>query len=190
MSANAAAPAAPAAPPAAAAAPAAPAPTSALPAAQRPVSPPVTFERLTNALNEPQNWLMVGQNYEVTRNSPLKIINKDNVAQMVPLFAVDLCGWSCTPNKFTPTDRVANGSHPKEEAVSVVADGFLYIEDGLSKVSKIDVRSGTKGTFVWRYDPKITSYRDRKGVALMNSNVYVCAGSARGNARDLNSGAV
>ena len=133
---------------------------------------------------------MVGQNYDVTRNSPLKIITKDNVCQMVPLFAVDLCGWSCTPPKFTPTDRVANGSHPSEEAVSVVADGFLYIEDGLSKVSKIDVRSGTKGTFVWRYDPKITSYRDRKGVALMNSNVYVCAGSARGIALDMNSGEV
>jgi len=134
--------------------------------------------------------LMVGQNYDVTRNSPLKIITKDNVAQMVPLFAVDLCGWSCTPPKFAPTDRVANGSHPSEEAVSVVADGFLYIEDGLSKVSKIDVRSGTKGTFVWRYDPKITSYRDRKGVALMNTNVYVCAGSARGIALDMNSGEV
>jgi len=161
-----------------------------VPAAARPTSPPVTFERLQNALNEPQNWLMVGQNYDVTRNSPLKIITKDNVAQMVPLFAVDLCGWSCTPPKFAPTDRVANGSHPSEEAVSVVADGFLYIEDGLSKVSKIDVRSGTKGTFVGRDDPKITSYRDRKGVALMNTNVYVCAGSARGIALDMNSGEV
>ena len=153
-------------------------------------SPPVTYDRLLNALSEPQNWLMVGENYDVTRNSPLKTINKDNVANMVPLFAVDLCGWSCTPPHFTPTDRVANGSHPKEEAVPLVADGFLYIEDGLSKVSKIDVRSGNKGTFVWRYDPEITSYRDRKGVALMNDKVYVCAGTPRGIALDMNTGEV
>ncbi len=153
-------------------------------------SPPVTFERLLNAMSEPQNWLMVGENYSVTRNSPLKIINKDNVGGMVPLFAVGLCGWDCTPNKFTPTDRVANGSHTKEEAVPLVADGFLYIEDGLSKVSKIDVRSGDKGTFVWRYDPEITSYRDRKGVALMNDRVYVCVGTPRGVALDMNSGEV
>src|SRR4029078_7085586 len=99
--------------------------TSAIPAAQRPTSPPVTFERLTHALAEPQNWLMVCQNYDVTRNSPLKIINKDNVAQMVPLFAVDLCGWSCTPPKFAPTDRVANGDHPEGEAVPCVDVGFL-----------------------------------------------------------------
>jgi alcohol dehydrogenase (cytochrome c) len=150
----------------------------------------VTYERLLAADSEPQNWLMVGQNYNNTRNSALKVINKDNVANMVPLFAVDICGWSCTPNKFTPTDRVASGSHPKEEAVPVVADGFLYIEDGLSKVSKIDVRAGNKGSFVWRYDPKITSYRDRKGVALMNSMVYVCAGQARMIGLDMNSGEV
>jgi alcohol dehydrogenase (cytochrome c) len=158
--------------------------------AAAPQSPPVTYERLLHALDEPQNWLMVGQNYDVTRNSPLKQINQENVGSMVPLFAVDICGWSCTPNNFKPTDRVANGSHTKEEAVPLVADGFLYIEDGLSKVSKIDVRDGHKGTFIWRFDPEITSYRDRKGVALMNDRVYVCAGTPRGIALDMNSGEV
>jgi alcohol dehydrogenase (cytochrome c) len=129
-------------------------------------------------------------NYSNQRNSPLKMITKDNVGSMVPLFAVDICGWSCTPDKFTPTDRQAGGGHPKEEAIPLVADGFLYIEDGLSKVSKIDVSSGDKGTFVWRYDPEITSYRNRKGVALFGDSVYACIGTPRGVKLDINTGEV
>ncbi len=139
----------------------------------------VTWQRLLHADAEPQNWLLVAGNLSGWRHSALSQINTTNANQMVPMFAVDLCGWSCTPNGFTPTGRVASGSHPKEETVPLVADGFVYTEDGLSKVSKIDVRSGRRGTFVWRYDPEITTYRNRKGVALLNDSVYVSTGDVR-----------
>ena len=95
----------------------------------------VSPARLLNADAEPHNWLMVDFNYSQHRNSPLTQINQSNVGDMVPLFAVDLCGWSCTPNGFTPDARAAGGRHPSEQAIPLVADGFLYIEDGLSKVS-------------------------------------------------------
>jgi len=150
----------------------------------------VSPARLLNADAEPHNWLMVDFNYSQHRNSPLTQINQSNVGDMVPLFAVDLCGWSCTPNGFTPDARAAGGRHPSEQAIPLVADGFLYIEDGLSKVSKIDVRSGKKGTFVWRYDPEITSYRNRKGVALLNDKVHVCVGTPRAVALDMMTGDV
>jgi len=40
---------------------------------------------------------------------------------------------------------------------------------------KIDVRSGKRGTIVWRFDPDITIYRDRKGLALMDNKVFISA---------------
>ena len=148
----------------------------------------VSFQRLLNADAEPHNWLMVDGNYSQHRNSGLTQINKTNVSRMQVMFAVDICGWSCTPNLFKPAGRSVGGGHPVEEAIPVVADGFLYIEDGLSKVSKIDVRSGKRGEWVWRYDPKITQYRNRKGVALMDNRVYVCAGEPRAIALDAKTG--
>ena len=150
----------------------------------------VSYQRLLNAEAEPHNWMMVDFNFSLHRNSPLTLINKSNVGDMVPLFAADICGWSCTPRGFTPDARAAGGRHPKEEAIPLVADGFLYIEDGLSKVSKIDVRSGKRGTFVWRFDPGITSYRNRKGVALLNDKVHVCVGTPRAVALDMATGEV
>ena len=86
----------------------------AMPAAGQAVTP----ARLLNADAEPQNWLMVDFNYSQHRNSPLTQINKTNVDRMVPLFAVDLCGWSCTPNGFTPDARAEGGRHPSEQAIS------------------------------------------------------------------------
>ena len=77
----------------------------------------VSFQRLLDADAEPQNWLMVNGNYSNWRHSGLTQINKDNVGRMVPLFAVDICGWSCTPNGFTPDRLRAQGSHPKEETI-------------------------------------------------------------------------
>jgi len=150
----------------------------------------VSFARLMNADAEPQNWLMVDANYSQHRNSALKQINTSNVHEMVPLFAVGICGFICTPRGFVPTDRAEGGRKPGEQAIPLVADGFLYIEDGLSKVSKIDVRSGNRGTFVWRYDPEITSYRNRKGVALLADKVHVCVGTPRAVALDMNTGEV
>ncbi len=148
----------------------------------------VSYQRLLNADAEPHNWLMVDGNYSQHRNSGLTQINKTNVSKMQVMFAVDICGWSCTPNLFKPTGRSAGGGHGKEEAIPLVADGFLYVEDSLSKVSKIDVRSGKRGEWVWRYDPKVTQYRNRKGVALMNDKVYVCAGEPRAIALDAMTG--
>jgi alcohol dehydrogenase (cytochrome c) len=85
---------------------------------------------------------------------------------------------------------MASGGHPAEEAIPLVADGIMYIEDGLSKVSAIDVRSGDGGTFLWRFDPEITSYRNRKGVALFEDAVHSCAGMPRAISLDINTGEV
>jgi alcohol dehydrogenase (cytochrome c) len=54
----------------------------------------------------------------------------------------------------------------------VVDDGFLYVPDGMAKVVKIDVRSGTEGRILWRFDPVTRHIYTTRGVALLDENVY------------------
>src|SRR5258708_4759986 len=54
----------------------------------------VTYERLANPDKEPQNWLMNHRDFGAQRDSPLDMINKQNVKNMRVLFAVALGGTS------------------------------------------------------------------------------------------------
>lgn len=140
---------------------------------------PVTPERLLNADAEAQNWLMVHKNYSNWRYSTLRQINRDNVQNLSLLFTTAIGGWATTPAGFKPDRYAAGGNVPKEEGVPLVEDGFMYVTDGLNKLMKIDVRSGSKGTPVWRFDPVVTSYRTTRGVAMMGNNIYIATGDVR-----------
>ncbi len=83
------------------------------------VAADVTQERLLNAANEPQNWLMVHRDYDNSRHSPLKDINRTNVKDLKPKFIVldrrhgrpaERCAarkkqprWSTTASCMSPT---------------------------------------------------------------------------------------
>ncbi len=149
---------------------------------------PVTYNRLLNADAESQNWLMIHGNYSNWRNSRLAQINKSNVGQLVPKFSVSIGGWITAPNGYVGNMTGSGSGKPKEETIPLVVDGFVYTEDGLSKVMKIDVRSGKRGQIVWRFDPKITIYRNRKGVAVMDDKVFVSTGDMRQIALNANTG--
>ena len=47
----------------------------------------VTAQRLVNAAQEPQNWLMTHHDYDNSRHSALKEINRDTVKNLAPKFA-------------------------------------------------------------------------------------------------------
>src|SRR5215831_2353703 len=83
----------------------------------------VTSERLVNANNEPQNWLMNHRTYDAQRFSPLDVINKSNVKGLKLAYAVAL-----------------GNSSGKEynEATPLAEDGFLYITDSRGMLYKID----------------------------------------------------
>src|SRR5258708_28261845 len=103
------------------------------------IAPPVpaadvTPERLVNANNEPQNWLMNHRTYDGQRFSPLARINKDNVKNLKLAYAVALGGTS--GDEWT-------------EATPLVEDGFMYVVDLWGIVYKIDVRSGDTGRIDW-----------------------------------------
>ncbi len=103
----------------------------------------VTPERLANADAEPQNWLMVHQNYSSHRYSQLDQINTGNVKDLRLAFAVPLGGGE-------PGANVGS-----LEGTPLVNDGFMYVTDPWGTPYKIDVRSGIAGRIMWVADTGI-----------------------------------
>ena len=125
----------------------------------------VSFERLLKADSEPQNWLLYGQNYKNWRYSGLTQVNKTNVQNLKMAFLFSI-----------GRDTKADGA---EEGTPLVEDGFMYVTNTWSKLMKVDVRSGTKGQPVWRFDPKSEFTRSNKGPALLGDNVYITTNDVR-----------
>src|SRR5262245_43858872 len=101
-------------------------------------TPTVGQDRLMNALNEPQNWLMMNGDYGSIRYSKLTEINRSNVKNLRLVWALALGGMQ---------DVGQNG--PESEIHPLVDNGFLYTSDGWGTIYKIDGRSANKGEFVW-----------------------------------------
>ena len=98
----------------------------------------VTADRLINADQEPQNWLMNHRTYDGQRYSPLDRINKANAKDLKLAYAVALGGTSANANL---------------ESTPLAEDGYLYVVDQWGVLYKIDGRSGDLGRILWRMDP-------------------------------------
>src|SRR5271169_6493746 len=98
----------------------------------------VNKDRLLNAQNEPQNWLMMNGDYSATRYSKLSQINRENVKNLRMVWALALGGMQ---------DVGQNG--PENEVNPLIDNGFMYTTDGWGTVYKIDARDPNKGAFVW-----------------------------------------
>src|SRR6266481_4619024 len=98
----------------------------------------VNRDRLINAQNEPQNWLMMNGDYGSTRYSKLTQINRDNVKNLRMVWAMALRGMQ---------DVGQNG--PENEVNPLIDNGFMYTVDGWGTVYKIDARNPDHGEFVW-----------------------------------------
>src|SRR3954465_2483309 len=86
----------------------------------------VNRDRLLNAQNEPQNWLMANGDYGSTRYSKLPKINRDNVRSLRLGVALAVGGMQ---------DVGQNG--PESEIHPLVDNGFLYTSDGWGTIYKI-----------------------------------------------------
>src|SRR5260370_3319637 len=104
----------------------------------------VNKDRLINAQNEPQNWLMMNGDYGSTRYSKLSQINRDNVKNLRMVWALALGGMQ---------DVGQNG--PENELNPLIDNGFMYSSDGWGSIYKIDVRDPSRGQFVWVTDPGV-----------------------------------
>src|SRR6516225_9681393 len=100
-----------------------------LPAAEYKIT--VNRDRLINAQNEPQNWLMMNGDYGSMRYSKLTQINRDNVKNLRLAWAMALGGMQ---------DIGQNG--PENEVNPLIDNGYMYTTDGWGTVYKIDARDG------------------------------------------------
>ena len=123
----------------------------------------VNFDRLINAQNEPQNWLLMNGDYGSTRYSKLTQINRENVGDMRMVWAMALGGMQ---------DTGRNG--PESEVNPLIDNGFMYTTDGWGTIYKIDARNPDYGTFEWIADPGVdhegNTSRSR-GIALWEDKV-------------------
>jgi alcohol dehydrogenase (cytochrome c) len=128
----------------------------------------ITSQRLQNPAAEPQNWLMIHHDYDNSRHSSLKAINRDTVKNLQLKFVFSMGGRS--------TGGTLRG---KEESTPLVEDGFMYVADTWTRVMKFDVRNGANAVPLWRYDPKITRSRTNRGIALYGDKVIVSTNDMR-----------
>src|SRR5437588_1568378 len=98
----------------------------------------VNKDRLLNAQNEPQNWLMMNGDYGATRYSKLSLINRENVKNLRMSWALALGGMQ---------DVGQNG--PENEVNPLIDNGFMYTSDGWGTVYKRDARDPGRGRFAW-----------------------------------------
>jgi alcohol dehydrogenase (cytochrome c) len=124
----------------------------------------VNRDRLLNAQNEPQNWLMMNGDYGATRYSKLAQINRENVKNMRMVWALALGGMQ---------DIGQNG--PENEVNPLIDNGFMYTTDGWGTVYKIDARDPNRGQFVWVTDPGVKhagNFPRTRGLALWEDLVF------------------
>ena len=139
------------------------------------LSAQVSYERIRDAQNEPHNWLTYSGNYSSHRHSSLTEINRDTVADLVPL-------WSYQKNTLH-----------KFETTPIVVDGVMFISEPPSDVTALDTRTGRP---LWKYtrqlpnDIPVCCGWVNRGVAVLGDTVYVGTLDAHLVALDANSGLV
>jgi len=124
----------------------------------------VSQDRLNNAQNEPQNWLLMNGDYGSQRYSKLTQINRDNVKNLRMVWALALGGMQ---------DVGQNG--PENEVNPLIDNGFMYTSDGWGKIYKIDARNPNMGEFVWVADTAVQHQGNAprtRGIAIFEDKVF------------------
>ena len=128
---------------------------------QAPTGPsfsPVTWERLLNAADEPENWLLYSGTLDSQRFSRLDQIHGGNVAELELKWAYQI----------PEIDRA--------ETVPLVVDGVMFITEAPSNVVAVDAKTGRP---YWRYDHelpddlRICCGRNNRGVAILGDTLFM-----------------
>ncbi|MEQ8428062.1 MAG: PQQ-dependent dehydrogenase, methanol/ethanol family [Gammaproteobacteria bacterium] len=137
----------------------------------------VTDDMLLNADKDPNNWLHYGRDYEQTRFSPLRQINKENIGDMVP--------------KWNLSFGVIGAQTSQVTAVN----GRLYVTSSHNKLFALD---GTTGDIIWKYEralpgdlgPKLCCGSVNRGVSVYKDKVFMATLDTHAMAFDNNTGEV
>ena len=147
--------------------------TSSSQASASPVLSPVTWERLLNAADEPQNWLMYSGTLDSQRYRGLEQIHNRNAGALELKWAYQI----------PQLDRA--------ETVPLVVDGVMFITEAPSNVVAVDATTGRQ---YWRYDHplpaalRICCGRNNRGVAILGETLYMSTLDAHLVAIDARSG--
>ncbi len=123
-----------------------------------PAFSPVTWERLVNAADEPENWLMYSGTFDSQRFSRLDQIDTSNVAGLKLVWA----------HHIPQLDR--------NETTPLVVDGVMFITESPSNLTAVDAASGRP---YWRYehelpdDLRVCCGRNNRGVAILDETLYM-----------------
>ena len=135
----------------------------------------VPFQRLVEADAEPHNWFTYSGTYAAERFSRLDQIDRSNVADL-------------------RVEWVYQTSPGLVETTPVVVDGMMFLTEPPSTVTALDARTGRR---LWRWDANVPDStlnigfpRVNRGVAVLDSTVFVGTLDARLVALDAESGVV
>jgi alcohol dehydrogenase (cytochrome c) len=134
---------------------------------------PVTWERLVNAADEPENWLMYSGTLDSKRFSGLDQIHNRNVSRLELKWAYQI----------PQLDRA--------ETTPLVVDGVMFITEAPSNVVAVDATTGRQ---FWRYnhelpdDLRVCCGRNNRGVAILGETLYMSTLDAHLVAIDARSG--
>ncbi len=123
-----------------------------------PAFSPVTWQRLVNAADEPENWMMYSGTLDSQRYSRLDQINTGNVTELE-------MKWSY---QIPVIDRA--------ETVPTVVDGIMFITEAPSNLAAVDAQTGR---VYWRYDHelpddlRICCGRNNRGVAILGETLFM-----------------
>ena len=132
----------------------------------------VGTQRLLDAGQDRDEWLMNGRTYEALRFSPLDQINTGNVGKLVPKWIYQ------------------TGKPATFQSTPLVADGVLYLSEPMSGVTALDARTGRK---IWHHEYKPTTKKlccgpANRGVGLGYGKVFVATVDAHLLALDAKTG--
>ena len=134
---------------------------------------PVTWERLVNAADEPENWLMYSGTFDSQRYSRLDQIHNRNVSGLELKWAYQI----------PKLDRA--------ETTPLVVDGVMFITEAPSNVVAVDAATWRQ---YWRYDHelpddlRVCCGRNNRGVAILDETLYMSTLDAHLVAIDARSG--
>jgi quinohemoprotein ethanol dehydrogenase len=135
----------------------------------------VDASRLSDAGNDPDNWMTHGRTYAEERFSPLGQINDGNVQNLG-------LAWYFESDSNTGT-----------EATPLVVDGVMYTTGTWNELHAINASTGEE---IWRYDPRLPRHLIRytccgpanRGAAIWKGRVYFGTIDGRLIAVDADSG--
>lgn len=135
----------------------------------------VTSERITNAAEEPGNWLTYNGTYDGQHYSGLDQINLENVGELELKWAYQA------------------QSLEKFESTPLVVDGVMYTVEMPNNVIALDAVSGRQ---FWKYEHVIESFKNaccgsvNRGLAILGETLYMGTIDGQLVALDAKSGAV